>query len=624
MRIKHVLVSMVLVGAIGCGGSSNDVGDDAGTDGGGCEPASSTFEAIQQNVFDKHGCTASTCHGQPAETAGGNLDLRLEMAFDSLVRTNGKSAAMNLVFPGDQGRSLLYWKLAALTDSTISLSSMGISGSPMPAGGQKALTDAELEAVVTWIRGGASETLVVDGTEELFACGESLIVDPNKIEPIDPPEPGTGVQFYSGAYPLPAESETENCFVSYYDVSAQVPADVRFPCPDEDWGEGRECFAYGRNELAQDAQSHHSIITIYTPEVDPNSTEWGDWTCLGGAKNGQACDPTDSAACGERSNCTTGVLESVACSGYDNAPVSFGGISINGLTGTRIGFIGAQESTFVDEPNQGVYAVQPVKGFIAWNSHAFNLTTKDTTVEQWVNVDFIREAERKWRGVQIFDVSRIFAMGAVQPYTSREVCHTVTLDRYSRMMTLSSHTHQHGSLFRAWLPTDVASGKIAKCSVLAEGESESFLDLFKIDPDCLPEEEEPLYVNYSYEDPLYLYFDTPLEFDSVDPEERTIKMCAVFDNGGEDESTLYRNSKASQSSLCESNPLGFGKFITSCGCDSRSCVGGPTPGAACGTDDAVCGEGGVCDACSVKGGLTTNDEMFVLLGSYYVQPPTDN
>jgi hypothetical protein len=41
----------------------------------------------------------------------------------------------------------------------------------------------------------------------------------------------------------------------------------------------------------------------------------------------------------------------------------------------------------------------------------------------------------------------------------------------------------------------------------------------------------------------------------------------------------------------------------------------------CGGDDSVCGEGGMCDACPLLGGVTTDDEMFLPLGSYYVAEP---
>jgi hypothetical protein len=42
---------------------------------------------------------------------------------------------------------------------------------------------------------------------------------------------------------------------------------------------------------------------------------------------------------------------------------------------------------------------------------------------------------------------------------------------------------------------------------------------------------------------------------------------------------------------------------------------------ACNGDDSLCGEGGICDACPTGGGATTEEEMFILLGSYYVQGP---
>jgi hypothetical protein len=51
------------------------------------------------------------------------------------------------------------------------------------------------------------------------------------------------------------------------------------------------------------------------------------------------------------------------------------------------------------------------------------------------------------------------------------------------------------------------------------------------------------------------------------------------------------------------------------------CFGGDNQGQACDGDDAVCGEGGMCDACPLLGGVTTDDEMFLPLGSYYVAEP---
>ena len=42
----------------------------------------------------------------------------------------------------------------------------------------------------------------------------------------------------------------------------------------------------------------------------------------------------------------------------------------------------------------------------------------------------------------------------------------------------------------------------------------------------------------------------------------------------------------------------------------------------CGGDDAMCGQG-VCDACPLKGGITTEDEMFAILGSWYQGVPEE-
>ncbi len=62
------------------------------------------------------------------------------------------------------------------------------------------------------------------------------------------------------------------------------------------------------------------------------------------------------------------------------------------------------------------------------------------------------------------------------------------------------------------------------------------------------------------------------------------------------------------------------QFVGPCGCkpELRACLGGPDQGMICGEDDSVCGEGGVCDACPVWGGITTEEEMFAILGAFYV------
>jgi len=48
-----------------------------------------------------------------------------------------------------------------------------------------------------------------------------------------------------------------------------------------------------------------------------------------------------------------------------------------------------------------------------------------------------------------------------------------------------------------------------------------------------------------------------------------------------------------------------------------ACYGGSDAGDLCNGNNAAC-ESGECDACPVLGGVTTEDEMFILLGRYYV------
>ena len=62
---------------------------------------------------------------------------------------------------------------------------------------------------------------------------------------------------------------------------------------------------------------------------------------------------------------------------------------------------------------------------------------------------------------------------------------------------------------------------------------------------------------------------------------------------------------------------------STCPARERECIGGPMHNSFCNGDDSYCdsspGAGdGVCDACPVVGGVTTEDEMFLLLGNYYL------
>jgi hypothetical protein len=120
-----------------------------------------------------------------------------------------------------------------------------------------------------------------------------------------------------------------------------------------------------------------------------------------------------------------------------------------------------------------------------------------------------------------------------------------------------------------------------------------------------------LYQNFVYNDPADLIFNPPLAFDSPDPGQRVLHYCSLYNNGvaadgSPDPTTVTRASHVP--------PQGFP-------CQPVACTAGRI-GASCVTD-AMCDSSagardGVCDACRITGGESTENEMFILIGSYYV------
>jgi len=86
-------------------------------------------------------------------------------------------------------------------------------------------------------------------------------------------------------------------------------------------------------------------------------------------------------------------------------------------------------------------------------------------------------------------------------------------------------------------------------------------------PGCEPSPGAPLYVSTEYSDPVRLPFDPPVALDATTDEDRTYKYCSVYDNGETVPSEVKR-----------------------------------------------CGD----EPCTLVGGNTTEDEMFLMLSSYYI------
>jgi hypothetical protein len=665
----------------------------------------STFAAIQAVIFEApvYGCTASICHSAAAAATNGGLNLESGQSYLSLLGPGGSGAQseaslLKRVEPGEPDLSLLYLKLLKNTDPAgyAQIHPVDDIGAAMPNAGTP-LTAAHLEAVRGWIRGGAPQDKVVEGTAALL--GTCLPEpDPLKIPEPAPPPPGQGVQLRQAPWPLPAntgadQGEDEICMAAYYDLTqtSLVPDWARAACPDEfslrkgcsnnteqacsedaecgagntcvpvrnATNPGNECFTWDRQVLYQDPQSHHSLINLYTgssdtDDVDPatGKTWWGDWTYKleptdpeYAAKNGLPCDPTEiDPALGYNKGCSGEVKSSFACIGY--GPPDSSDFSSNVLS--LIG--GSQEPYYTLDLAEGAYGRLPMKGILVWNSHAFNLTPTDSTLAQYLNVDFAPAEDQRWPTEQLFIADWIFAQN-VPPFETREVCATWTLPRNTQLFRLSSHTHRHGVQWRTWAPPNVpcqpacpptacvepgfcfcdnSMGKVCStdyftpCTSDAEcGAGDACITL----PICEgPRADAPVYFSTSYSDPLQLDFTPPVVLDSPNVEERTYLFCSVFDNGVETPVKQHSTSPFPPPLRIfgiELDPTTTEFIGGPCRPDRLACLDGPKKGELCWTGDqasadAFCGGSGLCDACPVHGGITTEDEMFILLGNYFV------
>ncbi len=551
-----------------------------------------TFAAIQAKIFEDGGCTNGFCHDSSGPAGG--LNLSAGSSWANLVNVDAAISSLDRVEPGDEALSFLYEKIAGLT-----LSTPVSAGSPMPAGGLPAISVDHLAALRLWIRAGAPETGTVLGTEELL--GTCLPApQPNKMQPLAPPAAGEGVQWYAPPWDLPANSEDEICYATYYDFSAAgvVPASAQVPCPNAMGGPLKTCVKWDQSVLAQDPQSHHSLINAYVGAYDWTNSGWGGWTCKGGDHAGESCDPTrpnvalgaGGGTCGARAGCTRAVETAVACLGFGPPDMGFNPTGGGTATSPRVG--GSQEALSSFNYPDPVAGIIPIKGYVVWNSHAFNLTDYDTTIEQWQNYSFAGATDDNLVST-IFDADHIFIQ-SVPPFEKRTYCGTYTIPQFARLFEISSHVHRFGELFRIWLPPN------ENCT---PGST------------CVARSDAPAYVSTEYNDPVQLYFDPPVAFDTSGSKSRRFLYCSTYDNGADDPAEVKRYSTSpSPPPLAPGGPCSLG---------STRCLAGPQKGQVCAGNHAFCDSApeagdGVCDACTVTGGVTTEDEMFILLGSYYV------
>lgn len=629
---------------------------------------SSTYELIQRAIFENKGCTNQVCHG---EARAGGLDLRAEASYENLIEVPAATVpGWKRVVPGRRDLSLLFINLAAKTLPRQYQAPLR----PMPLDPLPALSADEVEAVRRWVEAGAPRSGTVAGTAELLdACLPPP--EPIAIKPLDPPPPGEGVQIRMPPYTLAPHSERETCFVSYFDVSDQVPEQFRGP-------DGKT-FRYRRNEIRQDPLSHHLIVSLYTGEAAPDDPAWGPFSCRGGERNGTPCNPTDLTFCGE-GICSTTPVNSIACIGFGPQDLNLG-LAASGFTGT-------QETASEFRFPHGVYREVPIRGMIIWNSHAFNLTDKPGLLRAWLNFEFAPPEEQVTPSLQIFDTRTIFKMTPVPPFQTKEVCSHYTLPRFARLFELSSHAHKRMKRWRTFegefscqggpangqacsplgydfTSPDVCQGSPCKafkrqragdCNedgqvlvselvkavriVLGEDSVRECVDADVSDDGEVtvdeilrgvnavlfgapaPVERDPneslLYVSLIYNDPVVLPFDPPRKYDAQTDSERTFTYCALYDNGFTNPTEVKRKSTSPVPPVPIPGVGGPCQVPTHCVAGK---VGAPCSGnnqrqrnASCDSSEGA-GDG-LCDACPLTGGVTTEDEMFILMGQYYIAP----
>jgi hypothetical protein len=430
----------------------------------------STYAGLQSRLFEGQGCTETACHGSGGS---GGLVLTADVSYEQLVEAPSAGSNLPRVEPGDRTRSYLYFKLLA----AIEPDTTDINGGAMPTGRDPIPTEL-LEALRLWIYTGAPREGTIAGTAELLGA-ELPPVTPVTIPALPAPDPQDGFQLEMPQWLIPAGSEREVCFAAYYDVRDQVP--------DEYKDETGEFGFIGAERLRQDPQSHHLILNRSRVAIeDVHDEAFGPWTCRGGENEGETCEPLDLASCGT-GHCTTEPIDGFACVGYGPGPRE------GGRPSYPIG--GAQKAQDFDQLPDGVYRPLPLHGILLWNSHAFNLTTEDHFMNGRINYLYARNQQHRARTLFGAGAANIFLPNTA-PFEREEICGEVLMQRGASLFALSSHTHKRGEHFTISHPDGTL-----------------------------------LYENFIFNDPTRRRYDPPIVFDAEDDADRTLRYCAVYNNG---------------------------------------------------------------------------------------------
>jgi len=191
-------------------------------------------------------------------------------------------------------------------------------------------------------------------------------------------------------------------------------------------------------------------------------------------------------------------------------------------------------------------------------------------------VNLFYAEEQRFEAEFATDSSNVFIAHGQPPYTLKSYCADHVVPQGVQVINIASHTHKRGKRFWVELPDGTQ-----------------------------------IYESLTYSDPVDQQYDPPLVFDSPDPAERTLRYCATYNNGvaadgSPDPQTVTRASRMPDRARCEPVACAAGRVGTACS--------GTDDDAAC---DSAPGAGdGDCDACPITAGVTTENEMFIVIPTY--------
>ena len=139
-RFSAFIVVLAMLGLLsGC--SSSDSPTDSGGSADRVIKADPSFSADIQEIFNRRGCTGSSCHGS-AQSAG--MDLRTGAAYLNLVNVNSTESGALRVAPGDAQNSYIVIKVEGRQSV----------GSRMPLN-LPPLDNIDIQNIRNWINQGA-------------------------------------------------------------------------------------------------------------------------------------------------------------------------------------------------------------------------------------------------------------------------------------------------------------------------------------------------------------------------------------------------------------------------------------------------------------------------------------